>query len=144
MVGAMALALVMTAAAFVAFLVAALVAFAVMMVVVVALSIRIEIQTSTDKGFYCFVCITAYAAIQLDASLCQSHLRTAADAAANKDICIQRRKESGQGTVSAAVGVKNFCVYDFAVLYLVKLKLCGMTEVLKDLTVFIGYCNFHC
>ena len=71
------------------------VAFAVMMVVVVALSIRIKIQTSADKGFYCFVRITTYTAIQLNTSLCQSHLRTAADAAANKDICIQRRKKSG-------------------------------------------------
>ena len=27
---------------------------------------------------------------------------------------------------------------------IVELKLCGMTEVLKDLSVFISYCNFHC
>ena len=68
--------------------VAAGVAFAVVMIGVVALSIRIKIQASTDKGFYCLVCITAYTAIQLDTSLCQSRLRTAADAAANEDVCI--------------------------------------------------------
>lgn len=117
---------------------------AVMMVVVVALGIRIKIQASTDKGFHCFIRITACTAIQLDASLCQSHLSTAADATANEDVYIQRRKKSGQGTVSAAIGVNNFCIYDLVGFHLVEFELRGMTEMLKDLTVFIGYSDFHC
>lgn len=32
---------------------------------------------------------------------------------------------------------------DFAVQSFIKLELLGVTEVLKDLTVFIGNCNFH-
>jgi len=32
---------------------------------------------------------------------------------------------------------------DFAVHSFIKLELLGVTEMLKDLTVFIGNCNFH-
>jgi len=32
---------------------------------------------------------------------------------------------------------------DFAVRSFIKLELFGMAEMLKDLTVFIGNCNFH-
>ena len=120
------------------------VVLAVVMVVVIAFGFGVIVQAVGEEGRYSFVCITVDAAVQLDACLSKCRLRTAPDAAANEDVCLQCRKKSCQGTVSAAVGIYNFCIYDLAVLYLIELKLCGVTEVLKDLSVFISYCNFHC
>ena len=52
-------------------------------------------------------------------------------------------QEACQCAVTAAVGVNDFRMSDFAVHSFIKLELLGVTEVLKDLTVFIGNCNFH-
>ena len=117
---------------------------AVVMVVVVTLGFGVIVQAVCKECLHCLVRITVDTTEKLDACLCQSHLRTAADATANEDVCIQRRKKSCQGAVAATVGIYYFCIYDLAILHLVELKLCGMTEVLKDLSVFVGYCNFHC
>ena len=80
----------------------------VMMVVVVTLGFGVVIKTVCKEGLHCFICITVNTAEKLDACLCQSHLRTAADAAANEDGCIQCRKKSSQCAVAAAVGIYYF------------------------------------
>ena len=87
--------------------------------------------------------ISLNAAEQLDSCLCQSRLRAAADPAANQHLHLQSGKHACKRTVSAAVGINDFRGEDFAVLYVVNLKLPGMTEVLKDLSIFISYRNFH-
>ena len=66
----------------------------VVMVVVVTLGFGIIVQAVCKECLRCLVRITVDTAEELDARLCQSHLRTTADAAANKDVCIQRRKKS--------------------------------------------------
>lgn len=132
-----------SAAVTAATVIAAGVAHSVMMVVVVALSIRIKIQASINKCLHSLVRITAYTAIQLNTSLSQSHLCTATDAAANENICVHHGKKSCQCTVAAAVGIYHFFAHYLSILYLVDLKLRGMTKVLKNFTVFISHCNFH-
>ena len=52
-------------------------------------------------------------------------------------------QEACQCAVTAAVGVNDFRMSDFAVRSFIKLELLGVTEMLKNLTVFIGNCNFH-
>ena len=116
----------------------------VMMVVVVTLGFGVVIKTVCKESLHCFICITVNTAEKLDTGTGKRHLSTATDATANEDICIQHRKKPCQCTVAATVGIYYFCIYDLATLHLVKLKLCGMTEMLKNFTVFIGYCNFHC
>ena len=59
-------------------------------------------------------------------------------------MCIRdRHQEACQCAVTAAVGVNNFRMDDFAVRNFIKLELFGVTEMLKNLTVFIGNCKFH-
>ena len=48
-----------------------------------------------------------------------------------------------QCAVTAAVGVNDFRMDNFAVCSFIKLELFGVAEMLKNLTVFIGNCNFH-
>ena len=43
--------------------------------------------------------------------------------------------------MTAAVGINDFLMSDFAVHSFIKLELFGVAEMLKDLTVFIGNCN---
>ena len=51
--------------------------------------------------------------------------------------------EQKKRAVTASVRVRNLGRNDLTVLYCVDLKLLGVSEVLKDLSVFISYCNFH-
>ena len=52
-------------------------------------------------------------------------------------------QEACQRAVTAAVGINNFRMNDLAILSFIKLKLFGVSEMLKNLPVFIGNCNFH-
>ena len=45
--------------------------------------------------------------------------------------------------MTASIRVRDLGGNDLTVLYRVDLKLLGMSEVLKNLSVFISYCNFH-
>lgn len=55
-------------------------------VVMAAAYIRVISKLAPEKCSNCRICITCCTAIQLDASLSQRHLGTAADAAANQHI----------------------------------------------------------
>ena len=94
----------------------------VVMVVVVTLGFGIIVQTVCKECLHCFVRITVDTAKELNTCLGKCHLRTAADAAANEYVCIQRRKKPCQCAVAATVGIYYFCIYDLAVLYLVELN----------------------
>ena len=86
---------------------------------------------------------SADTAVELDARLGQSLLRTAADASANQSVYTVLHQEACQCAVTTAVGVNDFRMSDFTVRSFIKFELFGMAEMLKDLTVFIGNCNFH-
>ena len=94
---------------------------AVLMVMVVTVNVGIVAQTSVEQCAHRRVSVPADTAVELDA----------------------RIGECCQCAVTTAVGVNDFRMSDFAVHSFIKLELLGVTEVLKDLTVFIGNCNFH-
>ena len=67
--------------------VAAGMAFAVM-IMVIAAHIGIIVQIAGQQILYCGICIAPAAAVQRDTCLLQGHLGTAADTAADQNICI--------------------------------------------------------
>ena len=117
--------------------------FAVFMVMVVTVNIGIVAQIPVEQCAHRRVSVPADTAIELDTRLGQSCLRTAADASANQSVHAVLHQEACQCAVTTAVGVNDFRMSDFAVHSFIKLELLGVTEMLKDLTVFIGNCNFY-
>ena len=63
---------------------------------------------------------------------------------ANQRVNTVFRQETCQCTVTAAVGRNNSRALHRAVLYIVNLKCFRVSEVLKNLSVFIRYCDSHC
>lgn len=116
---------------------------AVLMVMVVTVNIGIVAQISAEQCAHRCVSVPADTAVELDTRLGQGCLRTAADASANQSVHAVLHQEACQCAVTAAVGVNDFRMSDFAVHSFIKLELLGVAEMLKDLTVFIGNCNFH-
>ena len=116
---------------------------AVLMVMVIAVNIGIVAQIYTEQCAHRRISVPADTAVELDARFGQSCLRTSADASANQSVHAVLHQEACQCAVTAAVGVNDFRMSDFAVHSFIKLELLGVTEMLKDLTVFIGNCNFY-
>ena len=112
-------------------------------VMVVTVNIGVVAQTSAEQCAHRCVSVPADTAVELDARLGQCCLRTAADASANQSVHAVLHQEACQCAVTAAVGVNDFRMDDFAVRSFIKLELFGVAEMLKNLTVFIGNCNFH-
>lgn len=98
---------------------------------------------SGKKGFYCFICAAGNAAEKLDAGLHKHALRTAADAAADYGIYIVAAQETGQGAMAASCGVCYLFVHDLCSFNVVELELFRMSEMLKNVSVFVSYCNSH-
>lgn len=87
--------------------------------------------------------VSADAAVELYARLCKHRLSAAADAAADKSVNAVECQKARQRTVTAAVCADNSLADDFSVLNIIELELLRVAEVLKNLTVFIGNCDFH-
>ena len=104
---------------------------AVRMVMVVTVNIGIVVQTSAEQSLLRCVSVPADTAVELDARFGQSCLRTAADASANQSVHAVLHQEACQCAVTAAVGVNDFRMSDFAVRSFIKLELLGVTEMLK-------------
>jgi len=117
---------------------------AVLVVMVITFHIGIKSKRAAKQCFDCGITGTANATVKLDSSLGKCHLCTTADAAANKSIYAKHRKQACKCSVTAAVGVNHFAFYNCSILCGINLKLLGVTEVLKDLPIFVSYCNFHC
>ena len=113
------------------------------MLVVGTSDIRMIVQIACKECLYCLVTGTADAAIKLDSHIPQCHLRTAADAAADQGTYLQSCQKLCQSAMTEAVGVHDLCRKDVGSLYCVDLELLRMSEVLKDLSIFISNCNFH-
>ena len=116
---------------------------AMSMVMVVTVNIGIVAQISAEQCAHRRVSVPADSAVELDARLGQCCLRTAADASTDQSVYTVLHQEACQCAVTAAVGVNDFRMSDFTVRSFIKLELFGMAEMLKNLTVFIGNCNFH-
>ena len=119
------------------------VVLAVMMVMVVAFGIGIISKVSCNKALYRLVRISADAAIERNACLGKRHLCAAANAAADQHIDINPGKKAGKCAVSAATGIDHFSGENFITFNSINLELLRVTEVLKNFTITIRYCDFH-
>ncbi len=128
--------MVMTAFVPLAVVVTAFMTFPVAMTVVVALRVGIIPECALRKRYGCCVRRTGYAAVELDARLCQCILSTHADAAADQGIHLRGFQEARQRAMPAAVGRHDLFLNDFTVLHIIELELLRVTEVLENLSVF--------
>ena len=115
----------------------------VMMVMVVAFGIGIISKVPCNKALYRLVSISVDTAIELNACLGKCHLCAAANAAADQHIDIELGKKTGKCAMSASVGVDDLCRKNFIAFNGINLKLLRVTEVLKNFTIAISYCDFH-
>jgi hypothetical protein len=118
-------------------------ALAVLVVVVIASDLGIEIQLIGKECAYRLITGAADTAKQLDAGTRKSHLCAASDTAADKYRYVLLREKSRQRTVTATARADHLGGYYRSVFHRIDFKLLGVSEMLKDLSVFISYCNFH-
>ena len=116
---------------------------AMLVVVVVTVNIGIIAQISAEQCVHRRVSFPADTAIELNSRFGQCCLGTAADATADQSVHAVLHQEACQCAVTAAVGIHNFRMEDLALRSLINLELLGVTEMLKNLAVFVGNCNFH-
>jgi len=116
---------------------------AVMMVVVVTFGIWIIRKVPCNKTLYCLVCISVDAAIELNACLGKRHLRATANAAADQHIYIEPGKKARKCAVAAAIGIDHLSGENSIPFNGINFELLRMTEVLKNFTMVISYCDFH-
>ena len=116
---------------------------AVLVIVVVALDVRVIAEIVRKKRLDCCVASSADTAVELNACTCKCHLCTAANPAADQYRYILLCEKSRKRTVTATVRIHDRCGNDLTVLYCVDLELFSMSEVLKDLSVFVSNCYFH-
>ena len=95
-------------------------AITIMMLMVITMCIRIIFQMALCQSLRCLIGIALNSGIQLDASICQSHLSANPDASADQSI------------------------HNLSILCIIELELCRMAEVLEDFSVFISDCDSHC
>lgn len=112
-------------------------------IVMIALNVGVVIEISREQSVYSVVGAARYPAVQTDPRLRESGLRAAANSAADQGINAKPRQQTRQGSVTAAVSVNDLRAYYLSVLDLEQLKLLRVPEVLKNISVFISYRNFH-
>ena len=109
---------------------------AVLVVMVVTVNIGIVAQISVEQCAHRRISVSADTAVELDACFGQSRLCTAADATANQSVHAVLHQEACQCAVTAAVGINNFRMNDFAVRSFIKLELFGdATNGLPNLSI---------
>ena len=133
----------MPAAMTLAVMVAAVMARAVV-VMVVACRVGVVCQRTLRQRLCRCVRAAGNARIEPNPSLGQRLLGTHADAAADQRVHLSRLQKARQRAVAAAVGADDLLADDHAVFHIVELELLRVSEVLKDLSVFIGYRDSHC
>ena len=122
---------------------AGMLTFAVLVIVVVALDVRIIAEIVRKIRLDRCIARTADTAVELDARLRKSHLCATADTSADENVSADDRQKSRKCSVSLTVGVDYFRGYDRIILNLINLELLRVTEMLKDLSVFVSNCYFH-
>ena len=105
----------MTAVAAAAVTAAGMTLTVVVIAMVVALNIGIVQQIACNQRLHGCICTAGNTTEELDAGCSQCHLSTAADTAANQNICLNGRQNTCQSTVTAAVGVHYLGSDDFSV-----------------------------
>ena len=110
----------------------------VVVVVMIALHVGIVSNVTCQQCFHRIVRLTANTAKQTDTRLCQCHLCTATDAAANQNIHAIGCQKACQRTVTAAVGINDLLLHHLIVLDRVELKLGSVSKMLEDISIFIS------
>ena len=118
---------------------AAMVTAAVFAAVMIAPDTGIVHQISRQQCFHRIVRVTADTAKQTDARICQSHLRTAADTAADQHVHALGLQKTCQGAMTAAGRFHDPGGDDRIIRNFVYFKSLCMAEMLKNLA--IGICN---
>ena len=108
-----------------------------LMIVMIAADIRIITQAAGKKSCNCVIRISAAAAVKPDACLRQCVLSAATDAAADQSIDSVLNQKAGKSAMTAAIGIDHFCIGDRSVFHFINLKLFGVSEMLKNFSVFI-------
>ena len=119
------------------------VVLAVMMVMVVTFGIGIISKVTCNKALYCLVCISCDTTIEMNARLGKCHLCATSNAAADQHIYIELGKKAGECAMSASVGVDDLSGENFITFNGINLELLRVTEMLKNFTITISYCDFH-
>ena len=116
---------------------------ALAVVVVVAGHIRIGCEHARQQCADLKVCLTIRSGKYRNARIHQRCARAGADAAADQDADTLLLQKFRKRAVAAAVGVDDLHIGDAVILDRVNLKLLGVAEMLENLSVFIGCCNFY-
>ena len=114
-----------------------------MISVMTALHIRIVLQIAGNQCFHCTVGIAGSSSIQLNACRIQCVACATTDTSADQCIHLQCLKHSCQCTMSTSVGIYHLRGENLLILHIIDLELIRMSKMLKNLSVFIGYCNSH-
>ena len=134
-----------TAAAFpVMLVIAAMAAFSVvLMAVMAAKGVRVIIEVSGKKCFHCGVCISTHARIQFDACFGKSCSCAASDPAADECVRAVCFQEACKCPVAASVRGEHACLSHLAVFDVVQFECLRVSEMLKNLSAFIGHSDRH-
>ena len=114
-----------------------------LMAVMVAVRIGVKDKMTGQIVRHSCICIAGNAAKQLNPGLCKSVLRTGTNTAAENDIYTVLNKEAHQCTMALPIGRNDLTAQNLSVFCIEDLELCGVSEVLVHLTVFIRDCDFH-
>lgn len=113
------------------------------MIMMVTVYIGIVVECPRYERADCLVCISRNTAIKLYVCRCKRVLRPSADSAAEQCIDTVLRKESRKRPMAAPLRIHNLFVLYCTIFYFIKFKLLCVSEVLKNHSIFIGYCYFH-
>ena len=102
-----------------------------------------RIQCSRNKSFYDLIDVSGSPADNFDADLVQSHLRTAADPAADQHFDSECVKDSRQRAMTVFAGRDNAGTKQFIALGLIDGEFRGVPEVLEHFSVFTCDCDDH-
>ena len=114
------------------------------LMVMAAGGIRVKGQASGSQLLHCRQGVAGYTGIELDSSLSQSGAGAGADAAADELFSAQTVQEASQCAVTAAQYRNHFRADHLSIFHFRHEELPAVSEMSEDLSIFIGYRNFHC
>ena len=118
-------------------------AVTLLVVVVGAAGVGVKDQRAGKISRRSAVSLAGNAAAQPDTGLCQSHLCTAANAAAQQHIYAVAHQKAHQCAVALPIGGDHLGAGNVAFLDSVQLELRRVAEVLEHLTIFIRDCDLY-
>ena len=117
--------------------------FAVFVIVMITGRVLILNKCLCKESLYRFIGTAHISSVEGDASLLHSHLCASADTSADQNVSLCILQKSCKCAVSCAHCSNYLLIDDLAVSNVIELELLCSAEMLKDLSVFIGNCDFH-